>query len=148
MQFDRVRRNVGDRSPAKDRTLPRRESARRGSADSPADGTGRPAHGARSLNHRFADERASSWPSERACARQPEVRMSMCPVLGTLVPSGIHRTCRIVAGLAAYSASLPRKSKHGHTWPPPRARLNGNLELSRRINIVRHSRRAENHYAA
>ena len=29
-----------------------------------------------------------------------------------------------------------------------RARLNGNLELSRRINIVRHSRRAENHYAA
>ena len=29
-----------------------------------------------------------------------------------------------------------------------RARLNGNLELSRRINIVRQSRRAENHYAA
>jgi hypothetical protein len=29
-----------------------------------------------------------------------------------------------------------------------RARLNGNLELSRRMNIVRHSRRAENHYAA
>ena len=27
-----------------------------------------------------------------------------------------HRTSRIVA------ASLPRKSKHGHTWPPPRAR--------------------------
>jgi transposase len=26
------------------------------------------------------------------------------------------------AGLAACSASLPRKSKHGHTWPPPRAR--------------------------
>src|SRR5207344_2490551 len=57
------------------------------------------------------------------CPRQPEVRMSMCPVLGTLVPSGIHRTCRIVTGLAAYSASLPRKSKHGHTWPPPRARV-------------------------
>jgi hypothetical protein len=37
------------------------------------------------------------------------------------VPFGIHRTCRIVAGLAACSASLPRKSKHGHTWPPPRA---------------------------
>jgi hypothetical protein len=29
-----------------------------------------------------------------------------------------------------------------------RARLNGNLELSPRINIVRQSRRAENHYAA
>jgi hypothetical protein len=43
--------------------------------------------------------------------------------LGTLVPSGIHRTCRIVAGLAACSGSLPRKSKHGHTWPPPRARV-------------------------
>src|SRR5207344_1965155 len=27
------------------------------------------------------------------CPRQPEVRMSMCPVLGTLVPFGIHRTC-------------------------------------------------------
>jgi Glycosyl transferases group 1 len=25
--------------------------------------------------------------------------------------------------LAACSASLPRKSKHGHTWPPPRARV-------------------------
>ena len=49
--------------------------------------------------------------------------MSMYPVLGTLVPFGIHRTCRIVAGLAACSASLPRKSKHGHTWPPPRARV-------------------------
>src|SRR4249919_3967404 len=48
---------------------------------------------------------------------------SGCPVLGTLVPFGIHRTCRIVAGLAACSASLPRKSKHGHTWPPPRARV-------------------------
>jgi hypothetical protein len=35
------------------------------------------------------------------------------PVLGTLVPSGIHRTCRIVAGLAACSV----------TWPPPRARV-------------------------
>jgi hypothetical protein len=34
-----------------------------------------------------------------------------------------HRTCRIVAGLAACSTSLPRKSKHGHTWPPPRARV-------------------------
>jgi hypothetical protein len=30
---------------------------------------------------------------------------------------------RIVAGLTACSASLPRKSKHGHTWPPPRARV-------------------------
>ena len=30
---------------------------------------------------------------------------------------------QIVAGLAACSASLPRKSKHGHTWPPPRARV-------------------------
>jgi hypothetical protein len=50
--------------------------------------------------------------------RQPEVRMSMCPVLGTLGSIRIHRTCRIVAGLAACSASLPRKSKHGHTWPP------------------------------
>src|ERR1700732_2088686 len=58
-----------------------------------------------------------------ATCRQPEVRMSMCPVLRTLVPFGIHRTCRIVAGLAACSASLPRKSKHGHTWPPPRARV-------------------------
>ncbi len=29
--------------------------------------------------------------------------MSMCPVLGTLVPSGIYRTCRIVAGQAACS---------------------------------------------
>ena len=28
---------------------------------------------------------------------------SGCPVLGTLVPSGIHRTCRIVAGLAVLS---------------------------------------------
>jgi hypothetical protein len=31
--------------------------------------------------------------------------------------------CRIVAGLAACSACLPRKSKHAHTWPPPRARV-------------------------
>jgi hypothetical protein len=59
-------------------------------------------------------------------ADRPQVRArhgSGCPVLGTLVPFGIHRTCRIVAGLAACSASLPRKSKHGHTWPPPRARV-------------------------
>jgi hypothetical protein len=32
-------------------------------------------------------------------------------------------TIHFVAGLAACSASLPRKSKHGHTWPPPRARV-------------------------
>src|SRR5260370_33514508 len=48
----------------------------------------------------------------------------MCPVLGSgLAPSGIHRTSRIVAGPASCSAALPRKSKHGHTWPPPRARV-------------------------
>jgi hypothetical protein len=34
----------------------------------------------------------------------------------------------------------------GHCSIRARARLNGNLELSRRINIVRHSRRAEGGY--
>jgi hypothetical protein len=45
--------------------------------------------------------------------RQPEVRMSMCPVLGTLGSIRIHRTCRIVAGLAACSASFASKIQ---TW--------------------------------
>src|SRR6266481_2112275 len=71
------------------------------------------------------------------CPRQPEVRMSMCPVVGTLVPSGIHRRCRIVAGLAACSASLPRKSKHGHTWPPPRARVVARLGID--LNFSDHA---------
>jgi hypothetical protein len=52
----------------------------------------------------------------RPPARQPEVRMSMCPVLGTLVPFGIHRTCRIVADwLRAQRSCLenPNMVTHG-----------------------------------
>jgi hypothetical protein len=62
---------------------------------------------------------------------------SGCPVLGSLVPSGIHRTCRIVAGLAACSASLPRKSKHGHTWPPPRACVETVQDRPESANVLR-----------
>jgi len=48
------------------------------------------------------------------CPRQPEVRMSMCPVLGTLVPSGIHRTYRIVAGLAVLSVLASKIQTWSH----------------------------------
>jgi hypothetical protein len=34
-----------------------------------------------------------------------------------------HLKHRLPGWLAACSASSPRKSKHGHTWPPPRARV-------------------------
>ena len=43
--------------------------------------------------------------------------LDILPALGRARPD----SC--VTGLAACSASLPRKSKHGHTWPPPRARV-------------------------
>jgi hypothetical protein len=42
---------------------------------------------------------------------------------GTFFCNGCGAQPRLVAGLAACSASLPRKSKHGHKWPPPRARV-------------------------
>ena len=43
--------------------------------------------------------------------------LDILPALGRARPD----SC--VTGMAACSASLPRKSKHGHTWPPPRARV-------------------------
>jgi hypothetical protein len=54
---------------------------------------------------------------------QPEVRMSMCPVLGTLVPSGIHRTCRIVAGLAVLSVLASKIQTWSHMASASRARV-------------------------
>src|SRR5207342_3369813 len=48
---------------------------------------------------------------------------SGCPVLGSLVPSGPDTAHPASSPDWLCSASLPRKSKHGHTWPPPRARV-------------------------
>src|SRR6476660_6740877 len=56
------------------------------------------------------------------CPRQPEVRMSMCPVLGTLVPSGIHRTRRFVAGLAVLSVLARKIQTWSHLASASRAR--------------------------
>ena len=67
-----------------------------------------------------------------------------------------HRTSRIVAGLLC-SASLPRKSKHGHTWPPPRARVDtvqnrpescrpdGAFGTTHRFSVTRHPMRPPSH---
>jgi hypothetical protein len=44
------------------------------------------------FQHRLGKTCRPAGTTLRPPFRQPEVRMSMCPVLGTLVPSGIHRT--------------------------------------------------------
>jgi hypothetical protein len=44
-------------------------------------------------------------------------------ILRRVSMSAAENGCSLGAGLAACSASLPRKSKHGHTWPPPRASI-------------------------
>src|ERR1700704_6570384 len=58
----------------------------------------------------------------RPPARQPEVRMSMCPVLGTLVPFGIHRTCRIVRRTGCVLSVLASKIQ---TYGVGSSRLHG-----------------------
>src|SRR5260370_7105688 len=81
--------------------------------------------------HQFATAgraSTSATPSARHAGQARRVSPDLarhgsgCPVLGSLVPSGPDTPHPASSPDWLCSASLPRKSKHGHTWPPPRAR--------------------------
>jgi hypothetical protein len=74
------------------------------------------------FQHRLGKTCRPAGTTLRPPFRQPEVRMSMCPILGTLVPSGIHRTCRIVAGLAVLSVLASKIQTWSHMASASRAR--------------------------